>query len=79
MKKSILSLGKPLNKREQKLINGGGAVGFCDMNGNCPSGQYCEGIYCYTNDTGGGGGGNNSNCTHPWEFCPDGSISCTGC
>ncbi|WP_417784627.1 hypothetical protein [Tenacibaculum sp.] len=79
MKKSILNLGRTLNKIEQKLINGGGAVGFCDGEGNCPSGQYCEGIYCYVNDGGNDGPGNGSNCTGPWEFCPNGGISCTGC
>ncbi|RSC93423.1 hypothetical protein [Tenacibaculum singaporense] len=84
MKKSILKLGNALNQTEQKQINGGGAVGFCDGEGNCPSGQYCDGIYCYTKDgsgsgTGTGTGTGSNNCTGPWEFCPNGGISCTGC
>ncbi|MEE4000935.1 hypothetical protein V1T75_11370 [Tenacibaculum sp. FZY0031] len=78
MKKTILNLGKPLNKTAQKLINGGGAVGFCGGEGSCPAGQYCQGIYCYTEDGNGSDPGNN-NCTGPWQFCPNGGISCTGC
>ena len=78
MKKTILNLGKSLNKIEQKLVNGGGAVGFCDGQGNCPLGQYCEGIYCYIDDGGSNDPGGN-NCTGPWEFCPNGGVSCTGC
>ena len=77
MKKSILNLGRALNKAEQKTINGGGAVGFCDVYGNCPSGQYCKGDYCYMNGSGGNTGGDN--CTGPWQLCPNGDISCTGC
>ena len=79
MKKQILYLGKTLSKKEQKLVNGGGAIGFCDEGGNCPTGQYCEGIYCYLNDNGGGNNGGSNNCTGPWQFCPEGGISCTGC
>ncbi|WP_408024906.1 hypothetical protein [Tenacibaculum sediminilitoris] len=80
MKKQVLTLGKALNKEDQKLINGGGdPVGLCDGNNSCPSGEYCRGIYCYRDNDGGTGTGGSNNCTHPWQFCPNGSISCTGC
>ncbi|WGH76848.1 hypothetical protein P8625_06820 [Tenacibaculum tangerinum] len=78
MKKQILNLGTILDKATQKLINGGdNPVGFCDENNSCPSGQYCNGFYCYVDNDNGAGGSNN--CTHPWQFCPNGGISCTGC
>ncbi len=78
MKKSILNIGKFLSKEEQKLIHGGNTpVGLCDSENNCSSGYYCEGIYCYK-DYGDNGDGSGS-CTEPWQFCPNGGISCTGC
>ncbi|GFD82320.1 hypothetical protein KUL118_51820 [Tenacibaculum sp. KUL118] len=37
MKKSILTLGKVLNKTDQKQINGGGGLVVCSMEvGGCP-------------------------------------------
>ncbi|MGG6231608.1 hypothetical protein [Tenacibaculum sp. SDUM215027] len=78
MKKSILNIGKSLNKEKQKLINGGSTpVGLCDSENSCPTGYYCEGIYCYK-DYGDNDNGDNS-CTGPWQFCPNGGVSCTGC
>jgi hypothetical protein len=47
MKKSILNLGKTLNKAEQKTINGGRKQ--CDSNhdGVCEdSGRHCAEFYC---------------------------------
>ena len=46
MKKSILNLGKKLNKTEQKLVNGGKVIGFpCSNNFfctlDCQKGDAC--------------------------------------
>ncbi|MDY0780819.1 hypothetical protein [Tenacibaculum sp. IB213877] len=43
MKKSILNLGKTLNKDEQKLINGGVPPKRCDLPDHtpCPGGGWC--------------------------------------
>lgn len=35
MKKSILTVGKPLSKKEQKLISGGVATYLCTLNDPC--------------------------------------------
>lgn len=78
MKKQILKLGNALNQAEQKQINGGGAVGFCDGEGNCSPGQYYDGIY-YNTEYGSGSCTGSNNSTGPWKFCPNGGISCTGC
>ncbi len=49
MKKSILNLGKALNKAEQKLINGGGLR--CTSPNSCPTGQCCNANHtCRPND-----------------------------
>jgi hypothetical protein len=43
MKKSILNIGKALNKIEQKSINGGGFGGSCNTNEDCPvNGHICN-------------------------------------
>lgn len=77
MKKSILNLGKVLNKTQQKAINGGGAIGFCDGNGDCPSGSYCSNHFCHTNGSDpGNGGGNGGGCTTPTRFCLDEHDTC---
>ena len=52
MKKSILNLGKALNKSDQKQINGG-ANGFCYQEGsrcceNRPWGVFCDAGRCGT-------------------------------
>ncbi|MBA6156389.1 hypothetical protein H3Z83_07665 [Tenacibaculum sp. S7007] len=47
MKKSILNLGKALNKAEQKTVNGGRKQ--CDSNGDriCEDrGRHCAEFYC---------------------------------
>ncbi len=44
MKKSILNLGKTLNKAEQITINGGKLR--C-VNGACSPGNCCHNNYCY--------------------------------
>jgi hypothetical protein len=36
MKKSILKLGRVLNKVEQKTINGGGRIVACNSDFGCP-------------------------------------------
>ncbi|MCF2876638.1 MULTISPECIES: hypothetical protein [unclassified Tenacibaculum] len=66
MKKSILNLGKILNKADQKAINGGGEVsGVCkpeftiDMNGDKIF--TCEGHCCVPTTNGG--------CTVTIEAC----------
>jgi hypothetical protein len=54
MKKSVLNLGKTLNRAEQKLINGGYGSGY-----NCGSGysqsncnEYCHSVMViYSNNT----------------------------
>jgi len=38
--KKLTSLGKALNKAEQKMINGGKK--YCDSNFACPSGECCK-------------------------------------
>ncbi|WP_165872140.1 hypothetical protein [Tenacibaculum sp. M341] len=45
MKKSILNLGKQLNKNEQTLINGG-VVLECHSDNECPGGYLCMGCIC---------------------------------
>ncbi len=60
MKKSILNLGKALQKAEQKTINGGRVfTGPCFEWCACPHLQelYWKPLYCSCN-TGGSGGGN---------------------
>ena len=51
MKKSILNLGKFLDKAEQKLINGG-APRLCESHSDCPGGYGCchSQMFCRTND-----------------------------
>ncbi|PKH50664.1 hypothetical protein CXF68_08130 [Tenacibaculum sp. Bg11-29] len=51
MKKSILNLGKALNKAEQKEINGGIGFGSCTGSGSrccvqTPRGQFCDAGRC---------------------------------
>ncbi|WP_440122368.1 hypothetical protein [Tenacibaculum sp. Ill] len=50
MKNSILSLGKSLNKIEQKLINGGAIL--CENHQDCPGGFGCcySQMLCRTDD-----------------------------
>ncbi|RBW54651.1 MULTISPECIES: hypothetical protein [unclassified Tenacibaculum] len=78
MKKSILILGKTLSKKEQKEINGNGAIGFCDASGGCPTGSHCEGYFCVKDSTGGGnpGGGNGGGGCVPDRFCVDDNDTC---
>ncbi|KAB1159546.1 hypothetical protein F7018_04340 [Tenacibaculum aiptasiae] len=47
MKKSILNIGKALNKAEQKLINGGTGINYaqCLNHSDCPSGYRCVDKY----------------------------------
>ena len=47
MKKSILNIGKALNKVEQKEINGGRARG-CNCDSECGSGSHCCNHRCYS-------------------------------
>ncbi|WP_440067598.1 hypothetical protein [Tenacibaculum discolor] len=47
MKKSILSLGKNLNKTEQKLVKGGYHPPYCNSNKDCGDGFICNGAICY--------------------------------
>ena len=72
MKKQILSLGKFLDKTEQKLVRAGGdAIGFCDGNGDCPSGSYCDNYFCIkepSSGNGSGGSGSGGGCI-PDRFC----------
>ncbi|WP_299126091.1 hypothetical protein [uncultured Tenacibaculum sp.] len=81
MKNSILNIGKALGKEVQKKINGGnGPLGFCDANGNCPTGTHCEGYVCVSSGSSGGGntGGGNTgggNCV-PDRFCVDEFDTC---
>ncbi|WP_028892857.1 hypothetical protein [Tenacibaculum sp. 47A_GOM-205m] len=80
MKKSILNLGKALNKVEQKSINGSGdVIGFCNANGDCPTGSYCEGYLCIKDNSSGGGGntggGSGGGCT-PDRFCVNEFDTC---
>lgn len=51
MKKSILNIGKTLNKAEQKEISGGRPT-FCENHQDCPGGFGCcyEQMFCRTND-----------------------------
>ncbi len=67
MKKSILNLGKPLSKTEQKKVNG--QIGGCDI---APPGCPCKVTPNHTCLDGNGGGGGNSTglC-----FSPFGSYS----
>ncbi|MDY0780818.1 hypothetical protein [Tenacibaculum sp. IB213877] len=78
MKTQILSLGKALNRTEQKLINGGGPLSFCAADGSCPEGYYCEGYVCLEDNSGGSGGtggGNPGGCV-PDRFCVDEFDTC---
>ncbi len=75
MKKLILNLGKTLNKTEQKTINGGNAI-FCDANGNCPIGSYCDGHLCIDNGSGNGESDPNKDCRNPHRFCIDEFDTC---
>ena len=56
MKKSILNLGKALNKAEQKTVKGGNEEG---NNGNEPNRQGC---YKYRTTA--------VNCISPWIYAP---------
>ena len=47
MKKSILNIGKPLNKTEQTQINGGTHPPYCYSNRDCGDGFICDGAICY--------------------------------
>lgn len=77
MKKSILKLGKSLSKTKQKSINGGGPIGFCNANGDCPSGSYCLNHFCHTTGSdSGSGSGNGSGCTNPTSFCLNEHDTC---
>ncbi len=76
MKKSILNLGKPLNKKEQKHINGGGT--FCNADGDCASGYYCDDYLCISDGSGDGDGNNGGGsgctimkflCEYPGDTC----------
>ncbi|CAM1350199.1 hypothetical protein [Tenacibaculum crassostreae] len=79
MKKQILNIGKVLGKEDQKNINGGSAaLGFCDANGGCPSGYYCQDYFCHKNPSSGGGGGGTGSgggCV-PDRFCVDDNDTC---
>ncbi|TCI94218.1 hypothetical protein [Tenacibaculum sp. M341] len=70
MKKSILNLGKLLNKTEQKNINGGGNA-FCNDNGDCDSGYFCDNYICVSDGSndGGGNNGGGSGCTFMKFLC----------
>jgi len=76
MKKSILNLGKALNKADQKKINGGFA--FCDANGACPSGYVCQDYICVIDGSGGpGGGGSGGGCSYIKVLCEyEGDTCC---
>ena len=65
--------GKLLSKTEQKLINGGGPVAFCDASGNCPPNTTCIDGLCYTN---GGGGNPPGGCNEPVRFCQEWETGC---
>ena len=41
MKKSILNIGKALNKAEQKTVNGGKGGIRCTDDSHCPSHMFC--------------------------------------
>lgn len=78
MKKSILNIGKALNRQEQKAVFGGnfiddGSSGQgCDGPGDCPSGEVCDiqEFRCVTQGTGepGSGGGSNGRGICPENF-----------
>ena len=51
MKKSILKIGKALNRLEQKEINGGYMAEMCSDNCKCTSEQKCEQKPCAGEDT----------------------------
>ncbi|MDY0780820.1 hypothetical protein [Tenacibaculum sp. IB213877] len=76
MKKRILNLGLLLNKTDQKLVNGGIPVAFCEADGSCPQGYYCEGYFCHKEDSGGSGGGNPGGGCVPDRFCVDEFDTC---
>ncbi|SNR16349.1 hypothetical protein [Tenacibaculum jejuense] len=45
MRKSILNLGKALTKTEQKSLNGGGVIRYCNnVGGFCDPLHICESI-----------------------------------
>ncbi|WP_237274791.1 hypothetical protein [Tenacibaculum ovolyticum] len=46
MKKSILNLGKALNKAEQREVNGSGGKKFCSTHEDCRFGYGCCGGVC---------------------------------
>lgn len=80
MKKSILNIGKALNRKEQKDIFGGnsfddgsgGSGQSCSMPGSCPAGEVCDvqEFRCVTQGTGdpGSGGGSNGRGICPENF-----------
>ena len=74
MIKSIVNIGKVLDKKAQKQIHGGDPI-FCDANGSCPHGYYCDGYYCKENHSS-GGGGNGDNCYNPNVFCVNEFDTC---
>ncbi|WGH76853.1 hypothetical protein P8625_06845 [Tenacibaculum tangerinum] len=78
MKKQISNLGTVLDKTTQKLINGGDdIIGFCDYQGNCPAGSYCENDFCVKDHSSGGGpGGGGSGCINPHRFCENEYDTC---
>ncbi len=43
MRKSILNLGKAINKSQQKKISGGVGISSCNVDSDCPS---CENTGC---------------------------------
>ncbi|PKH50675.1 hypothetical protein CXF68_08185 [Tenacibaculum sp. Bg11-29] len=52
MKKSILNLGKALNKAKQKQINGGGRYIICSMEmGECPCNCFWDHSQCVMDKT----------------------------
>ncbi|WP_272151310.1 hypothetical protein [Tenacibaculum aiptasiae] len=64
MKKSILNVGKALNKIEQKAINGGEGPG----EGNNNDGPNSRG--CYEQPVA------NVNCVSPWVYFPGCGYQC---